>query len=155
MYLNKHIKLLTAMKISHLYCVISLSSQEDGGSPGSSWTILSQGFPESACSLVCPDTVCGVVFGYQYFYILQWLLQQTWGHVSRAVTLCEARMKLFGLRVAGQPKNRITGTSIVLCLCQFTISPHLNPSWPGHSRAKDILEGFMEDVSFMVNSIKL
>lgn len=49
----------------------SLSSQEDGGGPGSSWSLLAQVSLESASSLGRPDVVCGDVPGYQYFYLLQ------------------------------------------------------------------------------------
>lgn len=71
------------MKISDLCCISSFSSQEDGGGPDSSWSVLSQDFPESTASLDRPHSVCGHVSGYQYIHILQWLLQQTRGHVSR------------------------------------------------------------------------
>ena len=49
----------------------SLSSQEDGGGPGSPRSLLSQDSSESATPLDRPDAVCGDVSGYQYFYILQ------------------------------------------------------------------------------------
>lgn len=55
----------------------SFSSQEGGGGPGSSWSVLSQDFLESAASLDRPDPVRGDVSGYQYFYVLQRPLQQT------------------------------------------------------------------------------
>ncbi len=82
-YLNMQIKVLMAMKISDQYCMRSLSSQEDGGGSGSSWSVLPKDSHESATALDRADAVCGDVSGNQYFYILQWLLQQTRGHVSR------------------------------------------------------------------------
>lgn len=59
------------VRLYTVYCMRSLSSQEDGGGPGSSWSLLSQDSLESATSLDRPDTVCGDVSRYQYFYILQ------------------------------------------------------------------------------------
>lgn len=70
-------------------CMRSLSSQEDGRGPGSRGSFFSQDLPEPASTLVRPDAVRGDVSGYQYFHILQWLLQQTWGDVSREGTVCE------------------------------------------------------------------
>lgn len=49
----------------------SLSSQDDGGGPGSSWSFLSQDFVEQTTSLDRPDTVCGDVSGDQYFCTIQ------------------------------------------------------------------------------------
>lgn len=105
-----------------VYCMWSLSSQENGGGPGSSQSVLSQDFFESATSLDRPDTVCGDVSGYQCFYILQWLLQQTWGHVSRE-GLCARRDEDLWTECSCTTKET-PEMAVVLCLCQFIISPH-------------------------------
>lgn len=139
-----------------VYCMWSLSSQENGGGPGSSQSVLSQDFFESATSLDRPDTVCGDVSGYQCFYILQWLLQQTWGHVSRE-GLVRGEMKIFGLSVVAQLKKpqRWQSSSVSVSLSYHHTRTHLNP-WPWLSRAKDVLGGFVDIVALvMVNRIKL
>lgn len=63
--------------------VTLFSSQEDGGGPAHYRPRLSQGLPESSPPLDRADALCGDVYDYQHFHVLQRILQQTRGHVSK------------------------------------------------------------------------